>query len=311
MIDFLSAVFDIATNETAYISAVAFAALLGFAAVGEWVAERSGTLNISVEGMILAGGFASAWMFDASSSLMLAAAAAALAGMSVAWVQANMSHRLAADQFVVGLALNILVLGLVGFLDGELEPATRRASTFDIPLLVDIPVVGRAFFGQPWLLYLLYPLIPLVWYLVYRTRWGLEVRSVGEDPQSADVSGIHVNRRRRQSIYLAGLTSGLGGAYLVLGQIGSFSDSVVGGRGFVAIAAVIFGGWTLRGTVAGCLLFGTVLSFRLSLPSLGYDLNTELLTAAPFLVTILGMALFAKRVRAPAALTRPFVRGLK
>ena len=209
------------------------------------------------------------------------------------------------------MALNILVLGLVGFLDGELEPVSRRAGSFDIPLLVDIPLIGGALFGQPWLLYLVYPLVPLAWFLVYRTRWGLEVRSVGEDPQSADVSGIHVNHRRRQAIYLAGLTSGLGGAYLLLGRVGPFTESAVSGQGFVAIAAVIFGGWTLRGTVLGCLLFGTVLSFRFSLTTLGYDVNTELVTAAPFIVTILGMAIFAKRVRSPAALARPFVRGLK
>jgi simple sugar transport system permease protein len=157
-----------------------------------------------------------------------------------------------------------------------------------------------------------YGVVPLVWWLVYRTRWGLEVRSVGEDPQAADVSGIKVNTRRRQTIYLTGLTSGLGGAYLVLGVIGRFEDSIVGGRGFIAIVAVIFGGWTLRGTVAGCALFGAVVSFRLSLPLQGFqDVNPELLSALPYIVTILAMAVFATRVRPPAALTRPFVRGLK
>ena len=165
---------------------------------------------------------------------------------------------------------------------------------------------------RPWPFYILYPLIPAAWYLVYRTRWGLEVRAVGEDPQSADVSGIHVNLRRRQAIYIAGFTSGLGGAYLVLGQVGRFEDGIVGGRGFIALAAVIFGGWTLRGSIAGCVLFGTILSFRLSLPQLGYDsFNTELLQAAPYLATILAMAVFARRVRPPAALAQPFLRGLK
>lgn len=223
-----------------------------------------------------------------------------------------MSHRLPADQFVVGLTLNILVLGLVGFLDAELAPTTQRTSVVEIPLLSDIPLVGPALFGQPWPLYLVYPLVPLVWWLTYRTRWGLEVRAAGEDPNAADVSGIKVNQRRREAIYLTGLTSGLGGGYLVLGAIGAFEDSIVGGRGFIAIAAVIFGGWTLRGTVAGCALFGAVVSFRLSLPQQGYDsLNTELLSALPYLVTIIAMAVFAHRIRPPAALARPFLRGLK
>ena len=120
-----------------------------------------------------------------------------------------------------------------------------------------------------------------------------------------------MNRRRRQTIYYAGLTSGLGGAFLVFVQVGRFEDSIVGGRGFIAIAAVIFGGWTLRGTILGCVVFAAALSFRLSIQGLGYQVNSELLQALPFLVTILGMALFAHRVRPPAALARPFVRGLR
>ena len=120
-----------------------------------------------------------------------------------------------------------------------------------------------------------------------------------------------VNKRRRQSIYYAGITSGMGGWFLIFGQIGLFEDSVVGGRGFIAIAAVIFGGWTLRGTIAGCIVFAGALSFRLSVQGLGYEVNSELLQSLPFIVTLAGMAVFAHRVRPPAALARPFVCGLK
>jgi simple sugar transport system permease protein len=309
----MSAVVDVLSNELTYSSAMRFAALLLFAACGEWVAERAGTLNISVEGMLLAGAFASALAYDASGgSLPAGLAAGAIAGLVVAAAQANMSHRLAADQFVVGLTLNILVLGLAGFLDAELSPVTRAASPLEIPGLVDLPLLGPAFFGQPWPLYLVYLLVPLVGWLVYRTRWGLEVRAVGEAPHAADLSGIRVNARRRQSIYLAGLTSGLGGACFVLATVGSFEDSIIGGRGFIAIVAVIFGGWTLLGTVGGCVLFGAVVSFRLSLPQQGFDsVNTELLSALPYIVTIGAMALFARRLRPPAALTRPFLRGMR
>lgn len=309
--DFFSGVGDVLTSESAYESAVRLAVVLAFAAVGEWVAERAGTLNISVEGMMLAGAFAAAMGFDGTDNFALALVAGSAAGVAVALVQAEMSHRLTADPFVVGLTLNILVLGVVGFLASEWGPTSRTAPELDVPLLSDIPLVGEALFGQSWPLYLVYLLVPAAWWLVYRTRWGLEVRAVGEDPQSADVSGIHVNRRRRQAILVSGACSGLGGAYLLLGQVGRFEDSMVSGRGFIAIVAVIFGGWTLRGTVLGCLLFGTVLSFRLSLPTLGYQLNNELLSSLPFLVTILAMAFFARRVRQPAALARPFVRGLK
>lgn len=311
MSDFSSGLFDVLGSESMYTAAARFAGVLAFAAVGEWIAERAGTLNISLEGMMLGGAFAAALGYHHTESIWVGLLCGTAAGFVVALLQANLSHRLTANPFVVGLTLNILVLGLVGFLTGELDPQSRTASVVEIPLLSDIPLVGAALFGQTWPLYLLYPLIPLAWWLVYRTRWGLEVRSVGEDPQAADVSGIPVNKRRRQAILLAGMTSGLGGAYLLLGQVGRFEDSIVAGRGFIAIVAVIFGGWTLAGTVLGCLLFGTVLSFRLSLPGLGYELNNELLSALPFLVTIIAMAFFARRVRQPRSLARPFVRGLR
>ena len=308
---FFEAVWEIFSSDTTYLNGALFAALLGFAACGEWVAERAGTINISVEGMLLAGALASAVGYHVTGSVALGLLFGVGGGVLVSAVQANMSHHLAADQFVVGLTLNILVFGLAGFLDREIDPETTFAGKWEIPLLSDLPLVGQALFGQRWPFYLLYPLVPFSWWLVYRTRWGLEVRAAGENPQSSDVSGIHVNKRRRQTIYYAGLTSGLGGAFMVFVNVGSFDDSVIGGRGFIAIAAVIFGGWTLKGTMAGCIVFAGALSFRLSIQGLGYGLNSEFLQSLPFLVTILGMALFAHRVRAPAALARPFVRGLK
>lgn len=311
MSGFFEAMWDIFTADSTYLNAALFAAFLLFAASGEWVAERSGTLNISVEGMLLSGAFTSAVGYDITESVLFALIAGALGGMIIAAVQAEMSHRLAADQFVVGLTLNILVFGLAGFLDNELEPATKFAGRWEIPVLSDLPLVGTALFGQRWPFYVLYLLLPVSWWLVFRTRWGLELRAAGENPQSADVSGIDVNKRRRQSIYYAGFTSGLGGWFLIFGQIGLFEDSVVGGRGFIAIAAVIFGGWTLRGTITGCVLFAATLSARLSVQGLGYDVNSELLQSLPFIVTIVGMAIFAHRVRPPAALAQPFVRGLK
>ncbi|MEM7288584.1 MAG: ABC transporter permease, partial [Actinomycetota bacterium] len=220
--DFLNAVWDIASSDSTYINGALFAAFLAFAASGEWVAERSGTLNISVEGMLLSGAFTGAVIYDSTESIILGMLAGAVGGMIVAGVQAEMSHRLAADQFVVGLTLNILVLGLAGFLDNELEPTTTFADRWSIPLLSDIPLIGEALFGQRWPFYVLYALLPLSWWLVFRTRWGLELRAAGENPQSADVSGIDVNKRRRQSIYYAGFTSGLGGAFLIFGQVGVF-----------------------------------------------------------------------------------------
>ncbi len=308
---FLSAIADVLTSEAAYINALTFAVFLAFGATGEWVAERSGTLNISVEAMLLAGAFSAAVGYSTTQNEVVALGFGMVAGLVVAVVQAEMSHRLAANQFVVGLTLNILVLGLASFLASELDPVTKKASSTPIPLLSDIPLVGAALFDRSWLFYLIYALVPACWWLVYRTRWGLELRAVGENPQSADVSGLDVNKRRRQSIYVSGLSCGMGGTYLVLAAVGQFEDSIVGGRGFIALIAVIFGGWTLRGTIAGCVLFGAVLSFRLSLPALGYQVNGDLLASLPFVVTIVAMSVFAKRVRPPQALAQPFIRGLK
>ena len=309
---FFEALWDIFTSDSTYVNGALFAGLLLFAASGEWIAERAGTINISVEAMLLAGAFTSAVGYHISDSVVVGLCFGALGGMLVASVQAEMSHRLAADQFVVGLTLNILIVGLAGFLDREIGTTTKKAGEWNVPLLGDLPLIGDALFGQPWPFYLLYALVPVSWWLMFRTRWGLEVRASGEDPQAADVSGIDVNRRRRQTIYYTGLTSGLGGAFLIFVQIGRFETGIVSGRGFIAIAAVIFGGWTLKGTVAGCILFAGALSFRLSLQVLGYDqINSEFLQALPFLFTIAAMAVFATRVRPPAALARPFIRGLK
>ncbi|KIE49073.1 MAG: ABC transporter permease [marine actinobacterium MedAcidi-G1] len=299
------------STETAYTAATRFAAVLVFAAVGEWVAERSGTLNISIEAMILTGAFAGAMGYHWTENALVGIIMGMIAGLLVSLVQAQMSHRLTADQFVVGLTLNILFLGVTSFLYAEWKPSSKVVSKLEIPILKEIPLIGDALFGQPWPFLLLYLLVPFTWWLVYRTRWGLEVRAVGENPQAADVSGIDVNKRRRESIYYAGLCSGMGGAYLLLGQVGRFDDGIVAGRGFIALVAVIFGGWTLRGTILGCLLFGSVLSFRLTLPGLGYQLNSELMSSLPFLVTIIAMTAFARRVRPPGSLARPFVRGLK
>ena len=308
--DFFSAIGDVVSNEVSYSGAVRLSVVLIFAAVGETIAERAGTLNISLEGMVLGGAFAAAMGMDLTSSVAVGLLFSIGAGVAISSVQANMSHRLSANQFVVGLAINTGVLGVASFLNTDLAPVTTAAHKFAIPGLADIPLVGEALFFQPWPLYLVYPVVPVAWWLLYRTRWGLEVRAVGESPQSADVSGIDVNKRRREAIYVAGVTAGLGGGYLVLGQVGRYEDSIVGGQGFIAIAAVIFGGWTLRGVVAGCLLFGTVNSFRLTLPTVGHELNSELLASLPFLFTIVAVSFIAHRSREPKALARPFFRGL-
>ena len=309
--DVIAALADIFSSPTMYGSAVRLGGFLAFAALGELVAEKAGTINISVEGSLLAGAFGGAVAYHLAGSAWVGLAAGAAAGVLIALIQANMSHRLTADQFVVGLTANVLVLGLAGYLDALIDPIAKRAAVVEVPVLSDIPLIGPALFGQTWPTYLLYPLFPLTWWLLYRTRWGLEVRSVGENPQASDVSGIDVNKRRRQAVCYGGVLAGLGGAFLVLGQVGSFDPGAVGGRGFIAIAAVYFGGWTLRGTLLGALLFGLADAFRLAVPVLGYQLNAQFLAALPYILTIAVMYFITKPFRQPAALAHPFIRGLR
>lgn len=303
---------DVLSSETMYQSMMRFAIVLAFAAVGEWIAERGGTLNISIEAMMIGGAFTAGVAFDRTDSTLLGLAVAICAGVVVALMQANLSHRLTVDQFVVGLTLNILVLGLALFLDSRYEAVTSIATRWRIPLLVDIPLVGTALFGQSWPMFLIVPVVPLAWLLVFRTRWGLELRAAGENPQAADVSGIPVNRRRRQAICIAGAYAGLGGGVLVLGQISisGYEPGHVGLKGIIAIAAVIFGGWTLRGVLVGCLLFGYFFALQQALPLIGHRINSQLAASLPYVVALVVTAVFAKRTRQPAALAQPFVRGL-
>lgn len=291
-------------------SSMRLTAPLAFAGCGEQVAERSGTLNISIEAMMLAGAFFGIYGASVTGSVAGGLVVGSVAGLLVSLVHANFSHRLTANTFVVGLTLNVLVLGLTSFLLETLEFTPQQASRIEVPVLSDIPVLGPVLFVNRWPIYLLVPIIPFSWWLVQRTRWGLEVRASGEDPQAVDVTGIDVNKRRRQSLYYCGILSGLAGAYLSVAQVGLFNQNMTAGRGFLVNAAVIFGGWTLKGTMGGAVLFGTAAAMRLALPSLGYTITPQLLIMAPFLLAILAMLVFARRTRKPAALARPFVRGM-
>jgi ABC-type uncharacterized transport system permease subunit len=294
---------------TVLASALRLTAPLAFAACGEYLAERAGTLNISVEGMMLSGAFGAIAVGSATGSPTVGLLAGALVGLLVALVHANLSHRIQINTFVVGLVINTLVLGVTSFLLQTMEFSRTQVGQLRVPGLADIPLLGVVF-DQRWPFYLLVIVVPLTWFLVNRTRWGLELRAVGENPQAADVSGIKVNVRRRQALMWCGVMSGLGGAYLSVGLVGSFNNNMTAGRGFIVIAAVIFGAWRLTGTLLGCFLFGAADALRLALPSLGVELNAQLLVAAPYLLALAVMVVMAKSQREPRALSKPFERGL-
>jgi simple sugar transport system permease protein len=235
----------------------------------------------------------------------------AVVGVLVGVIHGDFSHRLHANPYVVGITLNVLALGVTNYLLNTVEMHPRQVGILTIPVLSHIPIVGRPLFSERWPAFLLYAIVPFVWWLMQRRRWGLELRAVGENPQAADVTGIDVDRRRRQALMWCGALSGFGGAFLAVGEVGTFNSNMTAGRGFIVIAAVIFGGWTLRGTIAGCLLFGGADALRLALPALGYTLNSQLLIAAPYLLPLLVMCFFAARTRQPGSLGESFERGTR
>jgi simple sugar transport system permease protein len=290
-------------------SAVRLSAPLMFAALGEYIAERAGTLNISVEAMMLSGAYAAAVGSSVTHSAGVGLLWGVAAGVLVGVIHGNFSHRLQANTFVVGLTLNVLALGVTNYLLQKIDMTPRQVAILTVPGLSHLPVIGKPLFSERWPAFLLVGLVPAVWWLVQRSRWGLEMRSVGENPKAADVTGVHVNRRRRQGLLICGALAGFGGAYLAVGEVGTFNSNMTAGRGFIVIAAVIFGGWTLRGTLAGCFLFGGVDALRLALPAIGHALNPQLLIASPYVLALVAMMFFAKGARQPGALAQPFERG--
>ncbi|MFF0089566.1 ABC transporter permease [Streptomyces canus] len=297
------------STTTILASGVRLTVPLAFAACGEYVAERAGTMNISVEAMMLGAAFTSIATASATGSATAGLVVGVVTGLVLGFVHGNLSHRAQINTFVVGLVLNALVLGLTSYLITTNQFASHQVHMLSIPLLQDIPVIGKPLFSERWPAFLLFALVPLTWWLVERSRWGLELRAVGENPQAADVTGIKVNMRRRQALLWCGALAGLGGAYLAVGEVGSFNQNMTAGRGYIVIAAVIFGAWRLGRTLLGCLVFGLSDAMRLALPALGVTLNAQLLVAAPYLLALLAMLLFTTQHREPAALGRPFERG--
>jgi general nucleoside transport system permease protein len=286
-------------------STARLAVLLMIAGCGELVSQRAGAINISVEGMLLAGAFSAA-VVASSWGPVMGLGAGMLAGVLLAALQANLSHRLDLNQFVVGLAVNLAVLGGTSFLIASVRLDPSRFGVVEIPVLSSLPVVGNALFVQRAPFFLVYLLLPVCAWLLYRSMWGLKVRAVGDDPAAAEANGVNVNRIRRQAVILSGMTAGLAGAYLSVGLIGQFTYNMSAGRGIIAVAAVVLGGWRFGGLIAGALVFGAADAARLALPAIGVTLTPELLISAPYLLAIVAMTIFAGRERQPRTLGQAY-----
>ncbi len=282
---------------------------LAFAALGELIAERAGVINLGLEGTIIAGclGGAAAAMFGGTT---MGFAGAAGAGLVMALVFALFVVRLGTDQIITGTALTVLGLGLTGSVY-HLWPglvgagaSLATAGPLAIPVLSDLPLVGRALFAQPWPTYTLYLLVPaLAWWLA-RTQAGLGLRAVGEHPAAAAAAGLSPQRIRFFAICFSGVMGGLCGGTLVLAQVGSFNEGMSAGRGFIAVAIVVLGRWTPWGTAGAALVFGGAFAFQYLAQALGLGWPYQLFLAMPYVLTLLLLAAQRGRAIAPAHLGR-------
>jgi general nucleoside transport system permease protein len=286
---------------------VAFAAPLIFAALGELISEKTGVLNIELDGMMLAGAFCGVWAALGSDSLIVGFIGAAAGGILVALTHGLLCFVFRAEQVVSGVVLNILVLGLTTFGIGPVFGANlgRAAPTLQpisIPFLSDLPIVGRALFAQTPTVYLAFLLVPATWWLLNRTTFGLALQAVGEAPAAGLSMGINVCRLRWLALIACGALAGIGGSQLTLAGLGTFTQNVTAGRGFIALAAVIFGSWRPFGTLLAVLLFTLVDAIQVRAQAFGIHLPYQFLVMAPYAVTVLALAVFAGRSRPPRAL---------
>jgi general nucleoside transport system permease protein len=297
---------------------------LVFASVGEIFTERAGVLNLGLEGIMIMGAvvaFATAYH---TGSLALAVLAAMVVGGGLALIHALLSVTLRADQVVSGLALTLFGIGLSSFLGQRLGPEGKplvglvgpKFSAVAIPVLSDIPVIGSALFRQDPLVYLMYITVPVAAYLLYRTRLGLHLRSVGENPVTADAMGVSVSRMRYGATIAGGALMGLGGAHLSLAYTPGWTENLTGGRGWIAIALVIFATWDPARALLGALLFGGVNAIQFRLQAAGGSIvPAAVLGMMPYLLTVLVLVFVtvyenvSRRAGAPAALGLPYMRG--
>lgn len=295
-------------------AAVRLAVPLIYAGLGEIIAEKAGILNIGMEGVMLSGAFfsfAGAWL---SGNLLVGLICGMLGGLAVSMLHALLSIRLAKDQSVSGLALNMLMLGVTSFLfkllsAGQSYQQIPTLPSIPLPLLSWIPFIGNAFFNRDLLTYLLYILVILT-YLFYRyTNTGLSLAAVGEHPRAAESAGVNVHRCQWLSMVANGLLGGAGGAYLVLVQLGVFTENMISGRGYIALATVILGRYTPFGMFGAALLFGTANALQIRLQTIGISISPFLLAMLPYLITLLAMLGTAGRDNRPESLGKAYIKG--
>lgn len=296
------------------VTTVAAATPIAFGALSGVMCERVAVINIGIEGMLLTGAFTGA-LVGTVVSPFVGIIGATLAGGVLALGLAVLAIRYRVDQIIAGVVINIFALGLTSFVSSQVLVENREAfnrpgilGPIRVPILADIPVLGRILFNQNVFVYVLYTTVVVLTYMLFRTRWGLRSRSVGEHPKAADTLGIDVYRTRYRNVFYGGLIAGFGGAYFTLGSVGAFNENMTAGRGFIGLAAMIFGRWHPVGALAAALIFGFAESLQIRLSILDIGIPSEFLLMAPYLVTIVVVAGVVGAARPPAADGQPYIK---
>ena len=296
-------------------NAIVLAIPIVFGGMAGVMSERVGVVNIAIEGQLLTGAFVAAVVSTLTGNLYWGLLSAMVAGSLVSVVLAVFAVRYLVDQIIVGVVLNVLVIGVTNFLYSQWltqDAATTNApGTFPVvslPLLSDIPVFGPVFFENRLTVFLAFLAIPLLWYVLFRTSWGLRARAVGEYPMAADTMGINVAATRFWWVVAGGALAGLGGAALTIGNVGAFGKEMTQGQGFIALAVVILGRWHPFYMSAAALLFGFSIILRVWANQVSPGIPTDFIIMVPYLVTIIAVVGFVGRVRPPASVGKPYVK---
>ncbi|MEA4959853.1 MAG: ABC transporter permease [Anaerolineaceae bacterium] len=282
-----------------------------YASIGEMFGQRSGVLNLGVEGQMLLGAFMAFYVALKTGNLWLGVLAAmgvgALMGLAMAFVTVNLQ----ATQGISGIGFYLFGLGMSNLLFQKLIGTVETVQGFpriSLPLLGKIPVIGDIFFNQNMLVYLAFLLVPVAWFVLHKTTLGLKIRAVGENPEAADSLGVSVSRVRYFTVILGGVLSGVAGASLSIALLNVFQQNMTAGQGFIAVALVYFGGWRPWGILGGALLFSLVNALQLWIQVLGVPIPSELAVMMPYVLTILVLTVSVSKVRGPSALTKVFER---
>lgn len=285
-----------------------------FGALSGVLCERAGVINIAIEGMLLSGAFMGALVGSVADNLWVGLLAGALVGAVLGWMLAVLAIRYRVDQIIAGTVIYLLAIGMTSFFSARFLQRNQelnspgRFQPIRVPLLSDIPILGPVVFNQNVFIYLMLFLVLAIHMGLFYTRWGLRVRAVGEHPRAADTVGIRVLFTRYRNVVLGGIVAGIGGAYFTLGSVGRFDELMTGGRGFIGLAAMIFGRWNPIGAFGAALVFGFADSLQVRLSILRVPIPSEFLLMAPYLATILVVAGAVHRARPPAADGKPYVK---